>query len=1570
MSEIRFEINGNNQGLLRSLNQSQEAFRRTSMAAQAEGFKIEQVFDKLKQAAALIGVGVSLKSFVNDIVRVRGEFQQLEVAFSTMLGSEEKANTLMNQLVKTAAKTPFDLKGVAAGAKSLMAYGTAAEEVNDMLVRLGDIAAGMSIPLNDLVYLYGTTMVQGRMFTQDLRQFQGRGIPIAEEIAKVMNVAKESVAELVTAGKVTDDVFRQAIMNMTNEGGKFGGLMEAQSKTITGQISNIEDAVDMILNDIGKQSETVINSVLGGISFVVENYEDFGKVILTVAAAYGTYKAALLAVIAAQRLAAMWEGAKTFLSLARSVTSAKDAMALFNLVTKANPLGLVVSLVATAATAFALFKGHVADAAEISEKFGENATKAATNANALLVTIENTSSKSKAHRDAINELSGLYKEYGIEVKNLNEDYSNEAEVVKELAGKHDELTAAIRNESIERQKANAIQTATEEYQKQIEETWGRMKSAVGGDSSGTVTASVRIAINDNDLIRLGELGQKMASLREAQDMEGFGKAQDEYAAKLMELRNKVNDVGKAFQLSKGDIADMEVALSRMGAEAYGAYQTMNTGISVINQGASAIEGYSDAAEGAAYANRVSKMSVVELQNEIQRLISNYNNTQILVQIRYEEIGVPPWMNGMDLKETRRLAETFARIAREHPNGANVNGKYFTGEQLLVKAAEYGKATSQKQAEADRQQRERERRAAELARNKPTKTKPAKSSTGKNDAERQRRDLENYSLLLEKQAIENEREAKDLELSTREAEAKLKKGSERIYAALLLERDKQLEQQRRAYEDIRRTKIDEARGLWEADPRNKGKAFVLDEKAFEYTKDEIRNNEQRIAAILKEYDDSVREQQRSELQSLYSYLQEYGTIQQQKYAIAKEYDAKIAEADDENEKKRLRAEKGRAIAANNAQRLSEAIDWSATFSGVGNVLKDIAKETLVEVENYMDTKDFKALQASEKKTYVDLRDKLRQESGAGSESPFNFKIWGDIQQQVREYQDSVKAFREAQDAHTNAMELLAAAEERYANATDDAGKNSLEIARRHAEETAQAQKEAQDKVDKSKGDLSDTTSKAAQGIDNFTNYLNEMANGSLYGFANGMSKLITSLGKGSDGVGKGLSELGGKIGRIGGVVGAILQILDAIGDNPEKYIDETLSRLGETIEEVIRQVPTIVVTVLEDVGNVIRGIVEGFGSWFGLSDTWMSGSNAKEVAKTTEKLTRSNEALADSIDDLKDVIGSSAGERALFSYETALEAQEQINKNQMEILKAQMGYHGSHHSNASYANDAAIRNYNASAQKAFAAAGVTASTISGLTSIYGLTPEQLKAIKDFAPDLWKYLTEVGKYDKSEYWDAVVEQAGKVEELTETINSNLTQTSFSSMRDSFLSALTDMDSSSRDFANNFESMMFKAIMNSFVLDDEFDSWLNGFYKEWADKIKSGTMSRSDWDIFKSEYTAKRDELVGERDMWADAMGYSGQSSSEGSATFNAAKSFTQEQGDVMNGRLTAIQITTAAIMSSLKTVSEGIPTMSTALLEIRNMMVYNNSYLEDVVSLTKAIKGWGSLIESMERSLRSL
>lgn len=317
MAGINYEITGDNSNFLQKMQQVRASMSQTTQTITKEGASIDTMFSKLAQSAAAFGAGFSAVSFAKQVATTRGEFQKLEASFTTLLGSKEKSDEMMADMMRLAATTPFDLKGVADGAKQLLSYGTASKDVEDTLRRLGDIAAGLDIQLGDLTYLYGTTMTQGRLNTADLNQFTGRGIPMIQELAKQFGVAEGEVKKLVEEGKVGFPEVQKVIMSLTNEGGKFGGLMEAQSKTISGQIANIEDAIDSMFNNIGKQNEGLISDVLSGVGYLVENYEAVGKAIAEIAVAYGTIKAVYASYVALQKV-----GIKTELQGYESLLSA------------------------------------------------------------------------------------------------------------------------------------------------------------------------------------------------------------------------------------------------------------------------------------------------------------------------------------------------------------------------------------------------------------------------------------------------------------------------------------------------------------------------------------------------------------------------------------------------------------------------------------------------------------------------------------------------------------------------------------------------------------------------------------------------------------------------------------------------------------------------------------------------------------------------------------------------------------------------------------------------------------------------------------------------------------------------------------------------------------------------------------------------------------------------------------------------------------------------------------------------------------------------------------------------
>lgn len=770
----------------------------------------------------------------------------------------------------------------------------------------------------------------------------------------------------------------------------------------------------------------------------------------------------------------------------------------------------------------------------------------------------------------------------------------------------------------------------------------------------------------------------------------------------------------------------------------------------------------------------------------------------------------------------------------------------------------------------------------------------------------------------------------------------------------------------------------------------GKVSVWNNNMFDDKTEDVKKINSLFGSLKGETNKAfARKELEEQTQALYEYLKKYGTVQEQMYAIAKEYDEKITKEQDENRKKMLEAEKRNALAKADANSMALDIDWSTAFSGVGNVLKDVAKETLKEVEAYMQTAEFKALSPESKKAYTDLRSNLRKDGAGEAVSPFNFGIWDTISIQVKGYQEAVKTLKEKTAAHTRAVEDLKAAEKELSEATGDAAKNiaqsKVDTAKAKVDETGTEQKNAKSNVDSSKQNLTDSTNAAAQGINNFASALNEMNNGSLYGFANGITKLISSIA----GTSKSLSELGGKV---GGIIGAILQIIDALGDDPSAFIGNLLDKVISAVDTILDQLASgeLIEVILKGVANLLETIVEHM--YLDPINAITGGklsfnhSNEKEVKETTDRLTKSNGYLKSSIDKLKESIDKSSGTKAIDSYKEAYKNQEAYNKNQMGILRAQMGYHSRHHSNAYYWNlsgddYAAINDTLRKYMRDNPTIKTAKDSVGSLEDIYQLTPEQMKAISTEQVGIWQKMLEQGKYDKSEYWEKYVELAGKLEELTEKINENLTKTTFSSLHDNFVSTIMDMDATASDFADDFTEMMAKAWTNAAV-GNLMDADLKKFYDKWANKMqdKDGSvadLSKTEIDELRAEYQGLTDKALKLRDMMMEATGYTGKNEQQ-KATANGISSITYEQATNIVALTTAGNISrdqikdlVASIIANFSSTIALSSSTNTAVLEIRNLMIYNNSYLEDILKCSKNIYAdFSRKIDDVNKNLKDL
>lgn len=1572
MPSIKFDTIVETSKVVSGFRDIQNAVHQTAKMVEKNGKSIDDVISNIQNSMNIAIGGWSIGKFVNQMMQVRGQFQQTEMAFKTMLQSEEKADALMKQLIRTAAVTPFGVEDVTEGAKQLLAFNVAAEDVNKTLIGLGDVAAGMGLNLKDLVMLYGTTIAKGKMDTMDLYQFLNRGIPIADEIAKVMGLdvtnAIKEVQKQIKAGKVTSDIFIQAMQSMTAEGSKFGGLMEAQSKTITGQISNIEDAIEQMFNDLGKSQEGVINTGLGVVSTLVENWETVGKVLMTVVAAYGAYKVGVA-----------WKSAKAFLSLAKSITTAKDAMALFNLVTSLNVLGLVLGAVAAGVTMFNLFGNSAEDAATKTSKFTESANEASSKVESLISILKTAKEGSKVYKDTIKELSNIYDNYGIAIDKIKEDESNLVDVKQQEIDKSKELVEQIKLEATERNRANAISKANEEYNNRVDSAQqallGKLKDY--GTSSSGIAVGIQNIVSDSVIKQFDDLTQKMAGLNEhSKEYQTYLKQYNQLEASLISESEKL---ANAFGFTGDKTSDARKALIGYLYELRAAKKLHSEEEDNINRAADATEDFGNKATSTK--NRINALQkqlqgagedVHVLYNRVKEFMQNYSENNINFHVNFDA-KIPSWMQNMNIPELGRLGKYFSALARDLANnkksGALVNGKWMSTNDIAQRGWDYTNAANTKQtkAEDDAKQKRREKEEADAN----AKKNAAKAKKAAADAKKLAEDRKKAQEELNEDLKQLQQENIDTDIS------QMQEGTEKKIAEIKNDYAK------------RKAEIDKQEAEFKKKNKEAGKKVTLTS-----AQSNALNKARDLAT--QEYNKKLDEVNREALTSMRDYLKEYGSLYQQKQAIAEEYEEKIAKAQTQGEKLSLQQQRKKDLQTIEINAIRQNIDWGSVFGDFGAMFKDQLEPTIEKLQELSKS----TTDVNEQKTIQELISKLQ-----GSATIWDSDIFKKVSDDINSYQSAMQGYIDAQEREIEATKAVTKAQEDLAKAKKSGDKTSISKAE---ENLSRAQGilatasnnvlEFGSSVQKASSDLQTSAQKAVSQFQQLENGLQGLTSGSLKGIGNsilGLDKLFGGtmqkdvantlakgiqglLGKDSDAA-KSLTKALGDSGMAGEIISAILGILDILKDGFGTLISNLMDTVFGTVTGILDDALSgdIVMKPLKSIGNNVSHILNtlsfgGFNSLFG------GDGNSKKVQEAINNLTSSNERLQKSIDKLKDTMTGTYGKESTNAYKEAKRQQETYNHNVMEIAKQQMSYHGSHHSWSSYWSGFSNE------QLAKIRQNVKSDFNGDITT---LTPEEMKKLLSYQ-DLVDKIRGTGKHYKgrSAYGESVLDKledyadlAGNLDELTEQWHESITQISFDSMKDNFISNLMDMNKSAQDFSDDFAEMMQKALL-SYSMEDLMNGKLKKLYEDWADAIDAanGDSSKIDIDALNKRYDDIVQEGLKRRDDWAKVTGYTGSSSSSQTATSGGWASMGQDTADELNGRFTALQIAGESIAQNMTTtisqmesiVTLGISTNG-AVLEIRNMMIMTNSYLEDIVKYSKlTYNDFGTKLDDMNRRLKDI
>lgn len=1705
MAGIKFDITGDNSAVLRAFKGVQDGVAQTARVVEQQGQSIENVFNRIKSVASVAFAGFTAKEIISTLGTVRGEFQQFEIAFETMLGSGQKAKGMISDLANLAASTPFDMKGVVNGAKQLLAYGFAANEITDTMRRLGDVSAGLGLNLQDLTWLYGTTMVQGRLFTRDLMQFTGRGIPLTEELAKQFGVTKDKVSELVTAGKVGFPEVKKAIESLTNEGGKFGGLMEKQSHSITGQVSNIKDTIEMAINDLGTQTEGLMNDALDITSKVIDHWKEIGEVILAAASAIGLYKAMAVSVAAfdtatanvgyAAELSALdallpkkeevkktdleEAVAKGQLSAAQAelVASKREEVAAYvaELQTKAkvmqdevhvleNKLALQDNEVQSLQDAYDALDDYVS--AEVRDTAATNlntaanernnianqlkaarekAATAATNANTAsqglntAATARDTATKGiwaqvtllceKAQRAwnasmfssplfliaaaivgvtyAVYKLATAETAHETAVRKSNEAWDEFDSKVKERQQNIESLIRTIQSETAtEYEKAEAYQKLsnlapqlTEQYsqaqlasadfaktQKEVAESIDELKYDKAVEEVETYRQkieSLNKQLHDDaaynggrqSLILGGQLQQAQEDLDQA----------EEKLSNIIQLRDQAAENAKPIEVRLQEAQENESVRQEI-------FDFYDEAMTLAND-------WQAANETINYATGESRLDafINKAQKEIAGLREDIKKNPADLNLRMQESEKTKVLNNL-LAMKRNWAVTGATIIP-----LIFKAQWNTAKQSLNQAKKRAQAlanngsTETYQQAYNRTQREynaAKRRVAAMERNKSKYTaaqyetatqnlKAAKDAYSKLGGDVSGRAAKAAVTARKTRIKEENKTIKAQEDLNNRLKTLQQKNTDETISLMQEGTEKKLAQIKNDYAK-RKAEIDKQEAEFKKKNKEAGKKASLTS-----AQSDALNKARDLAT--QEYNKKLDEVNREAITSMRDYLKEYGSLYQQKQAIAEEYEEKIAKAQTEGEKLSLQQQRKKDLQTIEINAIRQNIDWGSVFGDFGAMFKDQLEPTIEKLQELSKgTTD-----VNEQKTIQELISKLQ-----GSATIWNSDIFKKVSDDINSYQSAMQGYIDAQEREIEATKAVTKAQEDLAKAKKSGDKTSISKAEANLSRAQGVLATASNNVlefgssvQKASSDLQTSAQKAVSQFQQLENGLQGLTSGSLKGIGNsilGLDKLFGGsmqkdvantlakgiqglLGKDSDAA-KSLTKALGDSGMAGEIISAILGILDILKDGFGTLISNLMDTVFGAVTGILDDALSgdIVMKPLKSIGNNVSHILNtlsfgGFNSLFG------GDGNAKKVNDTIERLTDRNTLLQQSIEDLTDAMENSYGSKATSYYEQAYKNQQETNQNYLDIAKAQASYHGSHHSWNAYWGGFG------SDEMDWIKKNVK-SDFNG--DLFSLSPEEMKLLRGNVA-IWEHIENTGKGNYggrlTEKLNDYIDQAGKLDELSDKLKESLTQISFDSMKDSFVSDLMDMSKSAQDFADDFSEMMQKALL-SYSMEDLINGDLKKLYDDWAKAIKDndGKLTETDIEAFNKRYDDIVQEGLKRRDEWAKVTGYTGSSSSSQTATSGGWASMGQDTADELNGRFTALQIAGESIAQNMTTtisqmesiVTLGISTNG-AVLEIRNMMIMTNSYLEDIVKYSKlTYNDFGTKLDDMSRRLKDI
>lgn len=1338
-----------------------------------------------KKALAVIGGAGVLKALGSEIIRVRGEFQAADTAIQTLLGSKEKADALMAQVREYAKISPLEFSDVTAATQMMLGFNIEAEKVPRFISAIGDISMGEAQKFNSLTLAFSQMSATGKLMGQDMNQMINAGFNPLQAISEKTGKSIEVLKDEMSKGAISAEMVQQAFIDATSAGGKFYQMSENASKTINGQLSMMQDAMDAAFNEMGQKSEGAIMKGIQMTTSLIENYETVGKVLAGLVVTYGTYRTAVMLTTIATSKHTIAE-----VALTNARILARKAQLALNAAMLTNPYVLLATAVVGLGAAMWTFYDSATEAEKAQRRFNERQEEA-----------------KKLEDERKRKIDGLIQSS------------------RDIA-----LTDLQRGESLA------------ELRKEYREIFAQY---------------------DIETIKLADILKLKQQIAE----EDAKRAGEEQTKRFTELNKQIAAEEFNITMKQGTQAARESKkkLEKLYADRDVMLQEKGKGIS--EQFISNLKDV-DISEFDRYISELEK-----------RIKGKGENGTVKFRLPIDVQGTLSDEAIYNVKDIKTLIDT-AKSAKQTRIDSEKNKT--TYKQDYEKAKKDWEDAKKKLSEIEKDKSKFTSKQYEEAKKQEETTEKAYKDLGGITGSA----LSKQEKASEKQKKEQQKSAEELlslrRQNQRDEVSLMKEGTEKKLKQIDLDYQKELDAIKKQEKDL-----SEKQG---------GK--LTSEQSIEISARYTNAENKRDKAIA----DVTKEQLKTEQQALNDYLKEYGTFQQQKLAIAQEYAEKIRKAQEENgvnsaQVKLLEKQRDVAIQNKETEAIKANIDWVTVFGEFGSMFSDMVKPALDEAKKYVRTDKFKNSDQASQKSLIDAISQM--EKSLSGTSGVNFKKLG----------EDVKAYQTAEQNRINAIEIETAALERLKKSQDDYAKaqksgteeekqvtaNALDIARQNADIASVNVKTQTDIANQAQRNVTDTATRLKASMENLLGGLQQISSGGLYNAYSGIIKTVNGF---KDVIGKTSESL-----KEVPIVGWILSIIDVLKDGLSNLVGGLLDAVLNAVSGIISDVlsgdlfVTIGRSLRDGIGNILNAIsFGGFNSLFGI------GGNKKEVEEAINRLTDRNETLQTAIEDLTDVMESSKGTKSVAAYSDAKKLQKETEDNYKRIAQEQARYSSAHHSWNYYWG------------------GFNQEEISRLSNqigrnwngdIWSLSPEEMKMLRSNV-DMWEKIQNTGKggYGErlSEKLDDYIDQAGKMEELTNKLYEGLTGISFDSMYDSFIDNLMDMKYDAKAAAEDISEYFMRAMFSN-KIGELYSDKLEGWWKKFGAAMEDNELTKTEREALQDEYMQYIEEAMKLRDELAAATGYdkiSQESTSQYSTSRGFGTEMTHEDAGELSGRFTALQI----------------------------------------------------------------